>query len=101
MLSRAKAVGGVLATYAAAYAGVSTAALGGLLLAGAASYFGTRYIIEHYPTKARRLDAAADGYRRARLDLARTLGRDLNTEELKKLSQEYKATVAAINAYPF
>lgn len=72
-----------------------------LAAAGLASYFGTRYIIDHFPTKQRRLDAAADAYRKARRDLAASLGRELNAAELKSLSDHYKQVQRDINSYPF
>lgn len=72
-----------------------------LAAAGLASYFGTRYIIDNFPTKARRLAAASDAYRKSRVDLATSLGRNLNAAELKSLSDHYKQVVKDINAYPF
>lgn len=65
--------------------------------AGLSSYFATKYILEHYPTKQRRLNAAADAYRKSRRDLAATLGRALTAAELKQLADHYKSVVAAIN----
>jgi hypothetical protein len=65
---------------------------------GYASYFTTRWIIDNYPTKQRRLDAAADAYRQSRNELSSQLGRSLNKEELQALALRYKQIVAAINA---
>lgn len=65
--------------------------------AGFGSYFATRYIIDHFPTKQRRLDAAADAYRQSRRDLASELGRELTAAELAELSKHYKSIVQDIN----
>lgn len=67
-----------------------------LAAAGVGSYFATRYIIDHFPTKARRLDAAADAYRRARRDMAASLGRALTAAEQQALAAHYKSVVADI-----
>lgn len=70
--------------------------LAALAAAGVGSYFATRYIIDHFPTKARRLDAAADAYRRARRDMAASLGRALTAAEQQALAAHYKSVVADI-----
>lgn len=93
---------GAGASEVAAAAGVSTLAGGAAIVsvlaaAGIGSYFATRFIIDHYPTRARRLDAAADAYRKSRNDLAAKLGRPLTAAELKALADHYKAVVADIN----
>lgn len=75
--------------------------LGLLAAAGLGSYFGTRYIIEHFPTKARRLEAAATAYRTSRRDLAARLGRELTQGEQKELAAHYKDVVRGINASRF
>lgn len=78
-----------------------------LAAAGLGSYFGTRYIIENFPTKARRLAAAADAVKQARRGaaIAAGLGRDgaaqLPPAVLKALADHYRAVVADINKYPF
>jgi len=80
---------------------IGTAARYGIVgAAGFGSYFATRYIIEHFPTKQRRLDAAADAYRRSRVDLAAELGRPLKPDELAELAKHYKQVVQDIkNAF--
>jgi len=72
-----------------------------LAAAGLASYFGTTWLINNFPTKQRRLNAASDAYRKSRADLANHLGRPLTSEELGILSKHYKEVTAAINKYPF
>lgn len=82
----------------AALSGAASAGVVGLLAAaGIGSYFATRWIIDNYPTKARRLEAAAIAYRRSRNDLAASLGRELNAAEHKALADHYKSVVASIN----
>jgi hypothetical protein len=68
-------------------------------MAGLGSYFATKWILENFPTKQRRLDAAADAYRKARRDLASELGRDLTKDELAALALNYKQVVADIQRW--
>jgi hypothetical protein len=75
----------------------SAGVLGLLAAAGLGSYFGTRYIIENFPTRARRLEAAATAYRTSRRDLAAKLGRELTAGEQKELAAHYKDVVRGIN----
>lgn len=79
----------------------SAGTLGLVAAAGLGSYFATKWLIENFPTKQRRLNAAADAYYKSRKDLAASLGRALNQAELKALADHYKEVVRSINAYPF
>lgn len=97
------ATGARMAVGAGIWEGATVGGLGVgafLAAAGLGSYFGTRYILDHFPTKSRRLLAASQAYRQSRLDLARELGRELLPAELKALSDHYKAVTADINSYP-
>lgn len=67
--------------------------------AGVGSYFATRWLIDNFPTKQRRLDAAADAYRQARRELAAQQGRELNAAELAALALHYKQVVADIQKW--
>jgi hypothetical protein len=67
--------------------------------AGVGSYFATRWLIDNFPTKQRRLDAAADAYRQARREMAAQLGRSLNEAELAALALHYKQVVADIQKW--
>jgi len=89
---------GVLGTGAVT---LGASGLATLAAAGIGSYFATRYLIDNFPTKQRRLNAAADAYRKSRTTLAATLGRSLNSSELAALAAHYKSVVAEINKYPF
>lgn len=100
----AKKVGGtvlpVARTGALAAEGVTLGAPGVVALlaaAGLGSYFGTRWIIDHFPTRQRRLNAAADAYRQSRRTLAASLGRELTAAEQKELAAHYKQVVREIN----
>jgi hypothetical protein len=72
-----------------------------LAAAGIGSYFGTRWIIDNFPTRQRRLNAAADAYRQSRRELAQRLGRELTAGEQQELAAHYKSVVAGINKSPF
>lgn len=94
LLKAARNVAVGLGTFALDYGILGT---GIVAAAGFGSYFATRWIIDHYPTKQRRLDAAADAYRKSRRDLAAALGRELTAAELAQLSAHYKDVVREIN----
>jgi hypothetical protein len=76
-----------------------------LAAAGLGSYFGTRYIIDNFPTKDRRLAAASDAYKQAKRNaaIAAGLGRDgaaeLPPEVLQTLAAHYKQVVKDINKW--
>jgi len=100
------AIGSGAAARGLGYSAATEVALGAggaalVAAAGLASYFTTRYIIDHYPTKQRRLNAAADAYRRSRLDLAAELGRALTASELKALADHFKAVKRDIESSLF
>lgn len=95
ILKAARNVATGLGTIALDY-GIAGAGL--VAAAGFGSYFATKWIMENYPTRQRRLDAAADAYRKSRRDLAATLGRALTPGELAQLSARYKEIVRKINS---
>lgn len=87
--------GAQLSQYVATLGSAKT--LGLLGLAGFGSYFATRWIIDNFPTRQRRLNAAADAYRQSRRELAGRLGRELTAAEQRELAAHYKSVVAEIN----
>lgn len=76
-----------------------------LAAAGLGSYFGTKYILENFPTKERRLAAAAEAYKQAKRNaaIAAGLGRDgaanLPPEVLATLAAHFKQVNAKIRSF--
>lgn len=78
--------------------GVGTAAALAIL-AGAASYFGTRWLIERFGTRLSKTDRAyraAEAYREARRDAEKKLGRPLTPDEHAYLARDFKAKLKSI-----
>lgn len=71
-----------------------------LAAVGLASYFTTKWIINNFPTKERRIEAAWKLYIEATQKMRQKLGRELTLDERREMAQRWKAIQADIKQSP-